>query len=441
MEFPFLKQTSMWSALSSPGRDIFLPQGIFYWSARAKAEAEINGTAGVAQDDDGTISHLAIAEEFAGQKIMARVAKANVFGYAPIEGVLALRQKWLTKLSREHQRLAPFASLPVVTNGITHSIALVGRLFLDKGQIVITADKSWENYEHIFTRVQQAKIETFPLFNADSKFNVDGLISKCREVASKQNKVILLLNFPHNQTGFMPTSDEFKTLGAQIQNLCKEMPAVSFVVLLDDAYEGYIYDGKAQTVSPASDIFANLPNLTVVKMDGISKVLLAYGYRVGFLTFYVNSLNSQPFSEDDLRGVQGEISNKVGAFIRGEISQVNHHGQILADALLDNYSEVEVERAEIISRLKERWEIFMKSFNENYKKHGRERINMDPCNGGFFCYINLADGIDPKNIAERLIKEKKVGVVPSGQGLRVAFCGVPQAKIPRMVEAIFEVVY
>lgn len=431
----------MWRALSSIGRDIYLPQGIFYWSGRAKTEAEINGTAGIAQDDDGTISHLAIAEEFAGRKIMERVAKANVFGYAPIEGVLALRQKWLAKLSREHPRLAPFASMPIVTNGITHSIALAGRLFLDKGQIVVTADKSWENYEHIFTRVQGAKIETFPLFDGDFIFNINALISKCREIALKQNKVILLLNFPHNQTGFMPTSEEFKALGAQIQGLCREMPAVSFVVLLDDAYEGYVYDGKAQNFSPASDIFAALPNLTVVKMDGISKVLLAYGYRVGFLTFYVNSLNGQPFSEDDLKGVRGEITNKVGAFIRGEISQVNHHGQILADALLDDYSEVEVERTKIISRLQERWEIFIKSFNENYKKYGRERIAMDPCNGGFFCYINLAPGIDPKNIAERLIKEKKVGVVPSGQGMRVAFCGVPKEKIPRMVDAIFETVY
>ena len=151
-------------------------------------EAEINGT-GSAQDDDGTISHLAIAEEFAGRKIMERVAQSeNVFGYAPIEGVMALRQKWLAKLSREHPSLAPFASMPVVTNGITHSIALAGSLFLDKGQVVVTADKSWENYEHIFTRVQEAKGETFPLFTGDSKFNIETLISKCREVALKQNK-------------------------------------------------------------------------------------------------------------------------------------------------------------------------------------------------------------------------------------------------------------
>ncbi|MBI4994571.1 aminotransferase class I/II-fold pyridoxal phosphate-dependent enzyme [Candidatus Peregrinibacteria bacterium] len=441
MTFDALNKTSIWNAFSSLGRDIYLPQGIFYWSGRAKAEAEINGTAGVAQDDDGTISHLAVAEQFAGQKIMERVPKANIFGYAPIEGLASLRQKWFAKLSREHPSLAQFSSMPVTTNGITHSIALASHLLLDKGQIVITADKSWENYEHILTRVQGAKLETFPLFTSDFKFNIDKLIAKCREVAAKQNKVILLLNFPHNQTGFMPSPEECKNLGAEIQNLCKEMRDVPFIVLLDDAYEGYVYDDKAQKVSPASEIFANLPNLTVVKMDGISKVMLAYGYRVGFLTFFVNSLDGQLFSDACLKGIRDELTNKVGAFIRGEISQVNHHGQIFADVLMDNYSEVCTQRAQIISRLKERWEVLMKGFNENYKKYGKERMQMDPCNGGFFCYVNLADGIDPKQIAEKLIKDKKIGIVPSGQGMRVAFCGVAKDKIPRMVEAIFETVY
>jgi hypothetical protein len=30
------------------GKKVFLPEGIFYWSGRAKSEAELNGTIGVA---------------------------------------------------------------------------------------------------------------------------------------------------------------------------------------------------------------------------------------------------------------------------------------------------------------------------------------------------------------------------------------------------------
>lgn len=416
------------------------PKGIFYWSARAKTEAEIDGTIGIAQDDDGTISHIAVAEPWAGEKIMQRVPKGKIFGYAPIEGVESLRKKWLAKILKTHSELANCATLPVVTNGITHSLALASRLLLESGQTLITAEKSWENYEHIFTDVQRVKIATFPLFT-NGVLHVDALIGACREVAQLQKKVVLLLNFPHNQTGFMPSHEEAKELGQRIQNLCREMPKVPFVVLLDDAYEGYVYDEVGQKTSLLSEIFAVIPNLAVGKMDGISKVMMAYGYRVGFLTFFTSALDGTPFSEDFLKGVQAEMGTKIGGFIRGEISQANHHGQILADALMDDLVTVEVQRGAIISRLHDRWKVMMDALEAGYKKYGKQKLWADPCNGGFFAYLNLEKGMDAKEIAEKLLTEKKVGVVPSQQGFRVAFCGVRKEKLSNMIERIFEAVY
>jgi len=416
------------------------PKGIFYWSARAKTEAEIDGTIGIAQDDDGTISHIAVAEPWAGEKVMQRVPKGKIFGYAPIEGVESLRKKWLAKILKTHGELANFATMPVVTNGITHSLALASRLLLESGQTLITADKSWENYEHIFTDVQGVKIATFPLFT-NGVLHVDALIGACREIAQMQKKVVLLLNFPHNQTGFMPSHEEAKELGQRIQDLCREMPKVSFAVLLDDAYEGYVYDEIGQKTSLLSEIFAPLPNLAIGKMDGISKVMMAYGYRVGFLTFFMSALDGKPFTGEFLSGIRGEMGTKIGGFIRGEISQANHHGQILADALMDDLATVEAQRGEIIERLSDRWKATILALNEGYKKYGKQKLWADPCNGGFFAYLNLEKGVDAKEIAEKLLAEKKVGVVPSQQGFRVAFCGIQKEKIPPMIQRIFEVVY
>ena len=179
----FLQQTSVWPALSALGKTIETPKGIFYWSARAKNEAEIDGTIGIAQDDDGTISHIPAAEQWAGPLAMSRVPKAKIFGYAPIEGVESLRKKWLAKILAQHPKLTANATMPIVTNGITHSLALAGRLFLERGQTLITADKSWENYEHIFTNVQGIKIATFPLFNAHGELNVSAMLDSCGKVA------------------------------------------------------------------------------------------------------------------------------------------------------------------------------------------------------------------------------------------------------------------
>lgn len=441
MDFPFLQKTSLWGGLSTLGKGIHLPKGIFYWSSRAKKEAEIDGTIGIAQDDDGTISHLKIAEEWAGQRVMERAKKANVFAYAPIEGVRSLREKWLGRILTQHPGLKQCATLPVVTNGITHALALASRLFLEADQSIITADKSWENYEHIFTDTQGVRLSTFPMFDENRRFNQKALLTTCRTVAIQQKKLVILFNFPHNQTGYMPPSSICTELGDCIRKLCREMPEIPFVILLDDAYESYVYDSDGQKYSILSQIFEKLPNLTVIKMDGISKVLLAYGYRVGFFTCFLNSLDRHTFLEDELNGISDEVGSKVGGLVRGEISQVNHHAQIMADALLDQFDKVKKEQQDVLDRLGDRWRSLIQAFEEGYNRYGRERIWADPCNGGFFCYLNLATGISPKEIAEKLLQEKKIGVVPSGQGLRVAFAGVPKEKISRMITGIFEVVY
>ena len=206
-----------------------------------------------------------------------------------------------------------------------------------------------------------------------------------------------------------------------------------------------MYDENGQKHSPVSQFFAKAPNFSLAKLDGISKVMLAYGYRVGFITFFLNSVENSvdgaPFTPEFQKGMRAEAGTKLGGFIRGEISQVNHHGQILADALFDDWKTVEEQRGNVIKMLAGRWQKFASALEENYKKYGKEKVWADPCNGGFFCYLNLAKGIDARLVAERLLTEKKVGVVPSGNGLRLAFAGVAEGKITVMVNAAFEVIY
>lgn len=439
--FPFLEKTSLWNALSGLGRRIETPKGIFYWSNRAKNEAEIDGTIGVAQDDDGTISHLKVAEQWAGAKAMERAPKGKIFGYTPIPGMESLRKKWLARMLEATPALIPYASLPVVTNGITHSLALATRLLLEPGQTIVTADASWENYEHIFTDMQGISIKTFPLFTSSNILNITEMVAACRRIARTQGKVVLLLNFPHNQTGFMPSPEECKALGTAIKALCEEFPKVPFAVLLDDAYEGYVYDEVGQKSSPLPQLFFSAPNYSLLKLDGISKVMLAYGYRVGFLTAFTNPLPDTVLDEAFIKGLRDEVTTKIGGLVRGEISQVNHHGQVLADALMDDLATVGVERAVVIARLAERWSAMMAALEEGYKKYGKTKLWANPCNSGFFCHVMLNPTLDPKKIAERLLAEKKVGVVPSSLGLRIAFAGVSKEKIMRLIEAVFEVVY
>lgn len=435
-----LSSTSLFAALSPVGSTMETPKGIFYWSNRASKEATINGTIGIAQDDDGSISHMPCAREFVGEAILARAPKGKVFAYAPIPGVESLRKKWLARMLKNAPGLENNATMPVVTNGITHSIALAGRLLLAPGDTILTADKSWENYEHIFTDVQGIKIATFKLFDDAGVFNPQYLIDSARAMAQSSKKVVILVNFPHNQTGFMPSPDDAKKIGAGFDALCKEFPGVSFVAVLDDAYEGYVYDSVGCKASILPHIFVKQPNFSVLKLDGISKVMLAYGYRVAFITAFVNTLDGHAFSEEEKATLNAELASKIGGFVRGEISQVSHHGQLLADALMDKMEVVDKECGDTIAMLGARWKVMMEAIAQGVAKYGNTKLKLDPCNGGFFCFINTP-GQDSKVVAERLLTEKKIGVVPSAAGLRVAFAGVPQAKIPEMIQGVFEVAY
>lgn len=440
-----LSSTSLYAALSPLGQSMETPKGIFYWSNRASKEATINGTIGIAQDDDGTISHMPCAREYVGEAILSRAPKGKVFAYAPIPGIESLRKKWLARtLASAAQgtadQLINNAILPVVSNGITHSLALAGRLLLSMGDTIITADKSWENYEHIYTDVQGIKIKTFTLFDEEGRFLVQSIEDACRQQAQLAKKVVLLLNFPHNQTGFMPSKEDAQKLGASLYKLAVEYPTVPFAVILDDAYEGYVYDNQGLRNSILPYVFVRRPNFSLLKLDGISKVMLAYGYRVAFVTAFLNSLDGHEFSIEEKAQLDTEIASKIGGFIRGEISQVSHHGQILADALMDKLELINKECGDTIAMLGARWKVMIDAIKKGYTRYGKEKLRMDPCNGGFFCFMTT-HSVDAKEIAERLLIEKKIGVVPSAAGLRVAFAGVPQAKIAEMIEGIFDVVY
>ena len=100
MEFKILTKTPIYSALSELGKRIFLPQGIFYWSGRAKTEAEINGTIGTAfgfeKDfiDGGSDEWLPCY-----LKDIKNYSKLNVkemVPYAAIGGLPELREIWKT---------------------------------------------------------------------------------------------------------------------------------------------------------------------------------------------------------------------------------------------------------------------------------------------------------------------------------------------------------
>ena len=95
----------------------------------------------------------------------------------------------------------------MVTSAITHGISLVGDLFVDPGDHIVMPDKLWGNYRLTYEVQHGAKIATYPFF-AEGGFNTEGFARALAENAEDRDKLIALLNFPNNPTGYMPTPAE-----------------------------------------------------------------------------------------------------------------------------------------------------------------------------------------------------------------------------------------
>src|SRR5262249_42957181 len=146
--------------------------------------------------------------------------------------------------------------MPIVTSAITHGIALAADLFMDAGDVVLMPDQLWGNYRLAFEVRLGAQVKTFPFF-AGTGFNQAAFKSALEQHAQGREKLIVLLNFPNNPTGYMPTEAEGNAIVEAIEAQAKA--GKKLVVICDDAYFGLFYHigGRSMTES----LFGKLTNL------------------------------------------------------------------------------------------------------------------------------------------------------------------------------------
>ena len=136
MEFHILPKTPLNSAFSKLGKEIYLPDGIFYWSGRAKNEAEFNATIGTATGPETDIlpngRSKTLTYYLPAIKKYINLEPEKLAEYAPINGVMELRKLWADWIIFKgsyffNQASSPIdvtgkISLPVITSGITNAI-------------------------------------------------------------------------------------------------------------------------------------------------------------------------------------------------------------------------------------------------------------------------------------------------------------------------------
>ncbi|MBI3947790.1 MAG: phosphoenolpyruvate carboxykinase (GTP) [Armatimonadetes bacterium] len=408
----------VYTLLSDFGRRIYFPKGILSQGAEAKEKAHrFDATIGIAREGGKPMFLPSVMKHFAD------LSPAEALSYTPATGNPALRRKWREELLAKNPGLSGKSlSLPIVTSGVTHALALVGDLFVDKGSVILLPDKFWENYELLFGARLQAQMVLYPFFNDYGGFNVEGL-RQVLETRAGKAKTILVLNFPNNPTGYAPTTREADGIVDAIRTAAND--DANLVVVTDDAYFGLFYGQEALQES----IFARLAGcherVLAAKVDGPTKEEYVWGFRTGMLTFSTRAATSE-------EALYAALEKKVAGAIRSAISSGSQPAQsILLKAMSDEDfpAETRQKRALLEARAERVHQILNNpSFNEWWEAY--------PFNAGYFMCLRLK-GIDAERYRQHLLEKYGVGVIADGShDIRVAFSAVELEQLPELFESL-----
>lgn len=409
-------------------------KGLIAQAAEAKGTA-INGTLGVFLDDELKIGILPAVQDHVS------IEPEFITSYAPSHGVKALRETWKKRIF-DHGHLLPQdqakASVPVVTPGITSGLSLAGQLFLEPGESeLILPAPFWPNYRLIFERIGGVQLRTYELFTQASDpssandrlhLNLDGLnqsLEASHAAVNTQRPLVLLLNLPHNPTGYTYTKEEGQRLVDLLQSFLEKHRQRQLAVFIDDAYLGFNYSAECMPHSLLRNLAAAHDRLLCVHLSGATKEIYAWGLRVGFVLFAGRAATPADLTM---------LEDKTAALVRGTLSNVTHVSQQLTlEALADPRTAERHER--YLALLTERYE----RCQEALKATGvRDFFEVMPFNSGYFFTLQIKDpSLSAHALRKELLASLNIGVISLDDRLiRIAFSSIPASRIDQLFSGL-----
>ena len=411
----------IYEMLSEVGKNLFFPKGILTQGAEAKEKAHrFNATIGMAMEKGRTM-HL--------PSVMAMVKNLRpreALTYAPSFGIMPLRQAWQEAIMEKNPSLkGRDISLPIVTNAITHGLSVVADMWAGPGDAIILPDKTWGNYNMIFAVRRGADMVYYPLFDEDGKFHLSAFEECVQAEARKREKIIVILNFPNNPTGYTITPWEGSQIADILTGLARKGKNV--LVLTDDAYFGLFYGDDILHESIFSLLIGRDPRLLVIKLDGATKENYVWGLRVGFITYGVQV-------DGDTAAVNDALEKKTAGGVRGSISNASHLGQsiVLNSLQAETYAAEKDEKYQILKgrAMEVKRVLADPKYNEAWELY--------PFNSGYFMCIRLKT-VEAEPLRVHLLEKYGIGLIALGtHDLRVAFSCVEEDDIQELFETVFQ---
>ena len=209
-----------------------------------------------------------------------KAIKENWNQYAPNTGNANLINELIKVYNKKYNyKYTLKADNIQITNGCAGAIDSCLQAFVDTDDEVITFEPYFDFYR-IQTGHSMGKLVTFPLDlkmdkNGEKIWSLDP--HKLKSVLNKRSK-ILLLNTPHNPTGFVMTLEQMK----QIALILKDYPRI--IVIMDEVYDHILYDNmKHHYFAALSD---DLFNRTIV-CSSAAKTFSVTGWKIGWAGMFL----------------------------------------------------------------------------------------------------------------------------------------------------------
>jgi aspartate/methionine/tyrosine aminotransferase len=413
-----LEGTVVLSLLSRYGKVAYFPKGIVAQSVQAGQKAyRANGTAGVALTAGKPISLSVFTDT------VENLSLHQMVSYAPTAGDPALREKWKGEMVRKNPKLLDKSfSLPMVTGGLTHALSIAADLFVDCGDTVLLPDPCWDNYSLIFSDRHEAQLKAYPLFDDVGALAVGSLRKLIMEVSSR--KVVVLLNFPHNPTGYTPLESEGVAL-VQALKSCADA-GKDLVVLIDDAYFGLFHEPDVMQQSLFADLCDLHENIIAVKCDAATKESLVWGFRVGFITYGARGLTNMHY--------HAMVQKTMGA-IRSSVSSCSRISQSLLLLAMED-GRYQKETKDVVQEMATRYRLVKEALALHEQQFSL--LWPIPCNSGYFFALACDQGAE--ELRQLLLDRHGVGTVSIGDRLlRIAYSSVDRKDIPWLIELVYRV--
>ena len=198
-------------------------------------------------------------------ELVAAAMKQGHNQYAPMEGLMSLRERIAQKLSMSYGLAVDPETQVTVTLGATEAIYSAIQAVVGPGDEVIMFDPSYDSYDPA-VRLAGARSIRIPLMPPEFQYDWD----RVRGAINERTRLILF-NTPHNPACTAATAEDLNTLADVIRGR-------DILVMSDEVYEHVVYDGRTHASVLLQPELAE-KSFTVFSFG---KTMHATGLRVGY---------------------------------------------------------------------------------------------------------------------------------------------------------------